>query len=1288
MFLTQEKLVTRILQELSKGNIKRAHQKALDGIQKWPEDFELAMVAIQTCIEVNDYHQTVSILKSNLRKHPQRKARIIEYGLELFLNSFNPFLGSFIIEAYIRSGNIEAAQKILGTSPDSFIDDLIKRSEMKKGMQEEGRSKPPMNTRNELLLGMLYIERKEHKKATLPLGNVIESTSEQIQEAGALLLELERELPRDADVKYYLGRASVRLSHPARAEERFFQCLELSDPPLEKLLDAVDTMEEKSPNRQLLKGELLIRMGDIEEGVGRIKLHITGKNETDSSDNEQTDEISQALPEQKSKIDLVFRRLSGLPKEIFAHAEATFLYCDVAVRLEHIKKAVEALKNLYSEDADNQSRIISWLESNEIVLMTAPAQKFLTRLHLDRDDYGKAGHSARYASNIDATQLPGLIEIIEDKLNKLPDDNTELKIILTELYSLAGNGEYAEELLLSLENEKVVGVEDIYRLTSEMMKHCGLSINSVSSAVGAGLREGNITEALPLILAFYRENPDQHEKLADEIKRLTEENGDCWQLVAELTDAMTKEETLSKPFRFLHAISHLWRGEVERAVFEFDQLLIADNALAIDLLEIYERAAERYPDNTTLSLALYQLYLDEEMHVEAAHYLCKTLQNDPNQLKDVLERFDKLIEKEPDNREIWEEMLSTALAMHHLSLAKEILNRALSMLSQENAAAMNIYAAKIATADGKSQDTLRHLSLTLTSPRADLRAVEEELAAVISREPSNPVARLLLGETLMRLGKEIEGVATFRECIAISPEFKSKIKAKLENFQPTSVKPWLLSGILGEITWLDGRFEEALSHLNAAQKRPKEHLSDLSDVLSRLRETTPENKEITLLYARNLSQENRFDDGVTLLEELVEKNEEAIQPSVVILQEMLGVESDHIGANTLLARFSVRKKDFEGSLEPVLRLFSNSMIEDEQLGEIAAEFLSVHEKSSRFLIPYAHFKAQGEDYGESLKRLRQAFDLDTDRWEEIHAELDEVSWPDNLERSSRLLKIDCLIFGNENDKAFALLKDMPSGDPETSGELIERVNELIDHEQRKEFYSFGCNLLVSGNEFEKAQRLVNSGYKHLNDEAGIDLKISLGEALQRAGQEKKASGLFKEILGERDDKDDKEKILKRIEHAYDEWIEREISAGTEAVHRGYVGTDDAVRLIELALERNKAEAALAIISKTSLPDPTLSILLARVYLNLERPTTALAALGTLEHNDLINGENGAEILYLKGIASERLGEYGKATAAFSRILSSHGEYRDSRSRAELNYTKYVESQCSDTVAILEKRESI
>ena len=137
-----------------------------------------------------------------------------------------------------------------------------------------------------------------------------------------------------------------------------------------------------------------------------------------------------------------------------------------------------------------------------------------------------------------------------------------------------------------------------------------------------------------------------------------------------------------------------------------------------------------------------------------------------------------------------------------------------------------------------------------------------------------------------------------------------------------------------------------------------------------------------------------------------------------------------------------------------------------------------------------------------------------------------------------------------------------------------------------------------------------------------------------------------------------------------------------------VSQAEADAAIELALEQNKPEAALEIISKTSLPDPTLSILLARVYLNLERPTTALAALGTIEHNDLINGENGAEILYLKGIASERLGEYGKATAAFSRILASHGEYRDSRSRAELNYTKFVESQCSDTVAILEKRESV
>lgn len=1286
MFLTQEKLITKIQQERSKGNLKRAQEKAIDGLKKWPDDFELTIIAAQVCIDVGDHQQAVSILKSALRKHPQHKAAILEFGRDQFMSLFNPFLGSFIIEAYIRSGNFEAARDVLRPSPVTFIENLTKRSETKsKGMQEEGRTEPPVNTTNELLLGLLYMDQKQYEKAAHPLGNVIESTSEQIREAGALLLELERELPRDADIKYYLGCASVRLSHPAKAEERFFQCLELNNPPLEKLLNAIDSMQEKSPNYHLLKGELLIRMGEIDEGVAQVRLYLKDGDEISSSGEPQADEIKRLSPEHEERLKLAFRRISILPKETFTNPGVTFLYGDLAVPIEHVKDAVEKLENLYAENEDHRQEIVSWLESNENASMTAPSQKLLTGLYLDSGDYAKAGEAARSTSNLDATQLPTLIESVEDKLNASPEDGTELKMILMELYSFAGNGEYAEELLQSLESEDGVAVEDIYRLTGEMMKHCGLTISSVISAVGASLRDGNVSESLPLVLSFYRENHEQDEKLADEIKQIAKENEDCWPLVAELIDAMAKEESLTKPFRFLHALSRLWKGEVERAVFEFDQLLMTDSDLAIDLTRIYERAAERFPDNTTLSLALYQLYHDEEMLIEAAHYLCQVLKNDPNQLKDVLARFVKLIEKEPDNKGIWEEMLNAALAMNHLSLAKEVLNRAVSMLSQENAAAMNIFAAKISTADGNSEDTLRYLSMTLSSPQADLRSVEEELNALITREPSNPVARFLLGETYLRLGKEMDGVASFRECINLSPEYKSKVKEKIELFQPTSVHPWRLSGILGEIAWLDKRTEDAFRHLNAAQKRPTEHLSELSDILSHLCETSPDDKDLSLLYARNLSLEGRYDHVVDLIEELVKKDDSSVQAAVDILQKLREAESDHVGANALLARIAVRAGEVEKSLDPVLRLLSNSTIEPATLDEITAEFLPIHEHSSKFLVLYARHKARSEKYDDALKRFRQALDLDNGRWEDILAELDEVSWPNNLKQASRLLKIDCLMRGNENEKAFELLKATPTGDQDASNEIIERLHELIEGNPCKDYLSLSCSLLVSNKEFEKAESLIRRGCGILDGEASIALKVDLAEAFQRAGQNEKSARILQEVL---DESDDKLAILKLIEQTYGEWAEREISTGMEAVHDGSAGTDEAVRLIELALERNKTEAVQEILSKTSLPDPTRSMFLATVYLNLDRPAMALAALGALELGDLSSDEDGIAILYLKGIASERLGDYGKAASAFSRILAVHGEYQDCRSRAELNYTRFVESHCSDRVEVLEKRDSL
>ncbi|MCK4236320.1 MAG: hypothetical protein KAX38_04320, partial [Candidatus Krumholzibacteria bacterium] len=493
----------------------------------------------------------------------------------------------------------------------------------------------------------------------------------------------------------------------------------------EKLTTLIESINEPSNNHLLLKGETLVRAEKIEEGVALIKDYLS-QDEAGWKPASETDGIKQLFPGHIDRSELVIKRLSLLPEESFKHAEVTFLYCDTAVMLEQVKQAVQALERLAQENTSSIPEIISWIESDEDVSLTAPAQKLLARLYIESGDSSKAETAVRITAEMDPSQIPTLTEMIESALKESQSDDPRLRLILAELHARGGDSESAEEILNDLESEGTIDNNELFRLTSEIMKHCGISLGGVVSSIDISIRNGDVSTSLPYVVEFCRENTDAHEELAGEIRKLTQENENFWPAIAELADSMAEQEPLTKPFRSLQALSHLENGEVERAVFEYDQLLMLDDEFRLDLIRIYEKAVERYKDNTTLNLALYQLHLEEEQLALAAKYLCRTLKIDPGQIRDVMTRFNQLVEKESDNRGIWEEMLKTSISMKHLSLARETLSRAVSMLPQDESAALHIYGARISAADGNSEDGLRCIAMTLTSSRPDLGSIEEE----------------------------------------------------------------------------------------------------------------------------------------------------------------------------------------------------------------------------------------------------------------------------------------------------------------------------------------------------------------------------------------------------------------------------------------------------------------------------------------------------------------------------------------------------------------------------------
>ncbi len=1285
MFLTQEKALKKIQQERLRGELKKALHRSIDALKRWPENFDLSIEAIRLCFDTFDFKQSVTLMKSTIRHHPKKRSWIIEFARETLQQHFNPLLASFIIETLLRSRNIEEIQTMLGLFSENFIDSLIKRSETRsEGSRENPGARTSQYTENELLLSLLYIAAGQSDKAVEPLGRALDNFPEDAQLFGSILIDLEHTLPENSDVQFHLGQVSTILSHQKKAETRFFQCIELDSPPLEKLLSLLESTEQPSENQQLLVGEILIRTGRESDGVTQIRNYIAETQDGWDQDS-ASDRIKTLFPDKIDSKMFVYDRLSNLPRQFHGNAEIIFLLCEVASGMDRIKEVVDELATLFEIDPESGTQIIPWIENNTVVRQSAPAQNLLARLYIAVEDYSHASSAALLAAEMNPGLTNSLISMIRDETDSSHSDNVVLLAAETELHAINGNSESAETLLRKLEENSAVNSEDLFRLTGKIIEKSGINLDRVISVIELGMRNNNITGTLSYAIEFFRANPDAHNELASRIEGLALDDEDNWKAISSLTALISEKEKLTKPLLMLQAKSDMNSGSVEKAIFEFDQLMMFNESLRLDLIPEYEKAAEKYAGNTTLNLALYQLHLDENQFGRAAHYLCKSLESDPGQIRDVISSFDKLVEKDPKNREIWEEMLKSSLSVGHIDLAKEILKRAISELPGEDTAKLHIYGARIFATDGKPLDSLRCLAMVLTGKDIDYMSIRKELTEIIGKDPLNPEARYLLGDTLLRMGEEDKASLEFEKCLELSPAYLEKIRTKLEKILPLSVMPWLISRLLGSISWTEKRFEDACRYFSAAQNGPVESLNALSGILEVLRKDSPDDRRLASIYARSLSMEARYEESTEILHELFTGDHGSAGMIMEILVKTLEKEPLQYHVNRLAARIVAKSGDRERLLDHVLRMIENRDMDQDELDEAVSEFLDLLGDNARFLTPYAGLRSRTGKYSDALDRYRQALKKDSSSWETILSETEAVEWPDGLFSSSLLLRADCLLEAGKADEAFAVLGKISTPDGAARTGMIDRIHRIIEAMPVSEYFTFGSRLLAESGDLDGARELTLRGCELLDGKNSIDMRIALAGIFDDSGMHDDAARIYKEILKA---SDDKKFILNRIEKASAGSSEKKISRGMKMIEDG---TDDSglkENLIGIALDTENFDVALDIIGSGGLPDELRVLLQARTYLYMDRPVLATAIAGMIDKPGSISRDTARDLLYIEGVACERLGDYGRAAAAFARILKTGGEYMDSRNRAEINYTKFIESQFDNKAKILVKTSDL
>jgi len=1263
LFLTLERAIKKIEQDRSRGELKKAKERALDALKKWPDSFELAVIAVNCCIESGDSAQATSILKGMLRQHPSKKKAILELADSAYRTTFNPIIGSFLIELLIRSKEIETVEDILRRSSDEFISDLLRRSETRaEGLKQQGSSQAVFE--NNILLALCYIESKKEENAIAPLLEVLKSSSTDLEMVGNLLVKIEQIHPENPLVKYALGLVSIKLNRPRKALPRLFQSLKHKDAPVEEILEAVEGINDNIPELKLIKGELLILKQETQEGCNLIRDYFKELLSTDES----SGLIEEGELPREEKIEFAISRVSGLLTRYPISKELTFLYADMKRTSGEIKEGIAALEVLYNLNPESSEDIVSWLEMDDEALICAPAKKLLAKIYIAERKLKEAIRSAKMAADMDPSTVPELIKTVEEAMESLDEPDPLFNYLLALLASKAKDKERAEELLSKLIENEALDKDELFELAREIMTNCGISVNGASSEIEACFSFGKPMDALPHLVSLYREAPEEHESIATSLRELANEKEEYWQYISQLIEALAKEEQLSIPMKYLLAESHLMTGQVERAVFEFDQLTMINEDIKFKLVELYGKAAQRYPDNATLQLALYHLNLEMELYSDAAHYLCRTLELDPGQIKDILLRFEKLTALDPTNHLIWEEMLKTALNLKHTSLASDILKKALEKLPEEDSSALHIYGAKIYLLSGKLEESLRCLAVSLSSPKADLISIRDELLKLSSIAPSNPEVHFLLGETLLKLDDEEGSIESYRACIKLSSAYIEHVTEKLKELLPLSSKPYTISKLLGEIYISSGKKAEGIQYLIEAQKGPEEHIKNLTPLLLKL--ATENNEEtFSLLYARNLALEGKLDESVEVLEKIHSDGTNNLQWVTQTLNEIIQRNRNHAGANRLLARIYLDSGQISSALDTVVAMLADGEHSPDTLVSFAGEFFDRFKENTAFLIPLAHLKAKSNALKDALELYRKALSINHEEWEKIFEHLSNIQWDDETEMEIKLLKIDCLLEGNSISRA---VEEVCSTDRELFEDIspiVERINKLIELTTERKLFSFACTLLAERGMIEEAFSIAEKGFISIPDQELTGFRIEIAEILSRKGYNEESRKILEELLTR---SENKWEVYKLIEDNFDSFAESEIERAIKKAKDNPLTREEAREAINLALEASMIEEALELIERSQLSENERLYHRARAYLIEDRPFDCLILLSSVDKQQVEDSELLKELLYMEGIAGEMVSDFGRAFTSFSTIISKFGDFRDTRSRANKNYTQFIE----------------
>jgi tetratricopeptide (TPR) repeat protein len=1269
-----DKLLKKVEQERSKGQLDRALARLKEGIAENPRDFHLAEEAATLCFQLGRTLEGAGILRTAIKRCPSERGHALEMLEREFATASSLELGEILYEAHLAQLDYDHAREVVGalSEPD--------RAKLRSKLRTKITSVEEESPNDKVKLAALLLAEAIVLSALLRSVDVA-TTFERILDldpshvaiAGRLAKFEMKQSPLCAEVRYLLVRCYLAVEKPDLAAD---QAIAAAKQPefRQRAFDRLAAAPDVPPVRRA-RAELLLLLQRFAEGHDLLAPLLAAEPEMASVVRQTIEAVphaAEATPELRMLHARTLAHSGGARQAIKEVQEARESGADAGVALA----TVEALLQKDSHNLD-------------LVVMRA-------KLALDAGKPEVAQAAIKQVLDADPSRADKLCGELEAAAEKHGD--AAVGRLLVDLYLQLEKPAEAAAALVRVRTARGAAPDVLYTLASDIAARYGLSAALLLVFVESALDTDRERDARAAVAHYLASPGVRTAEFAQKLGALARERN-------ELAAALTRTfEGLALPvdLRLTLVTSAVQAGGGAPALAALQTLLLEhpeqrDSALAA--LESFIREGGDVPDAL---LAAAELHDAASRPDAALRCLARIIRVAPAETDRACKAAERILRRFPERDDCWRELVLALVEVQRYRHARELCYLAAQVLATEKQGFVHVALGEMMLAQGQTQNAVNEMESALACEDTPLEHLVGLLQKAVDGDARHGYARYVLAAALLRQGSDLDRAMEHLTAAVQQDDLLVDLAFELLTDYATVLEAHAPARVLEGLLFLrKGDRTQGVALLDRALELQVDLASLVVTPLETEWDRDPQNIAVGAAFVRALRGAGQARRACRLAVDLARRFPDA-RPRVEMELEALLEAEPLAEAHRALWEMLVDAGEDDAALSHFAAAVEMVAVDGAASRDLLEAGLRRQPGVAWIACRLAELEAAGGNVRRAEELLRGLLVNDPSQADAVLASLHSPAFAARTP-PSWLLEADCALAAGRDTDALELLRRLRASDDADRSALADRYRIVVARgvvgvEAELEMGTLQQELgkiedavatLEAGLERAAASAPASTG----GDTAAAarterELRLALAQLYVELGREQEGRALLAKVLDHPGDHQETYGVLERLARKGMLGKLRSLRDTIASYPANLRARLELARLSIVSMDYDGAREALSFAGDSPAIEAARRYLLARSHADEDHLDLALAVLRSIQIDDVADDELRRNIVYLQGVCCEDVGQFGEAHALFLRILSEFPYFKDTRERVRRTYQKHLEAAVETRAQLLEKRTQV